>query len=311
LLKAISNLLKGAVLGIAMVIPGLSGGTMALGLGIYERLIRALRRFSLSTVRETAKLLVGKERKARTAALWAGHDMSFLLVLLIGALASIFACSHLIKDLIDNHPNPTYGFFFGLVGASIIFPLRLMERKSLVELCCALIAIALTICTATMGPEQASGDVGVSHSLSSYGRFAICGVAASSAMLLPGVSGSFLLLLLGIYHEVLIIIDNWDYLLLGIFTAGCVAGLALFARLINFLLERYHSPTMAFLGGLMAGSLWNLAHRCELFEALRGEGDGGVGMTLLCILAGGILISALAWYDKGAKEPADTQSIGR
>ncbi|MEC7922464.1 MAG: DUF368 domain-containing protein, partial [Planctomycetota bacterium] len=118
----ISNILKGAVLGLAMIIPGVSGGTMALVLGIYERLIRAIRGFSFSTLREASGVLSGPEKKSRAAALWGRHDMSFLGVLLAGALLSVFAFSHLIEDLLSTYPKPTHGFFFGLVGASIIFP---------------------------------------------------------------------------------------------------------------------------------------------------------------------------------------------
>ena len=310
MLIAISNLLKGAVLGIAMVIPGVSGGTMALVLGIYERLIRALHGFSISTLKEMLRLPCSKDRKTRFTALWAGHDLGFLAQLLGGALLSILACSRLIEYFLESHPNPTNGFFFGLVGASIIFPLRLMERKSIVELACALGAMALTIAlaTAATGQDQVPGDADASHSLSNCGRFAICGIVASSAMLLPGVSGSFLLLLLGIYHQLIGIINSWDYLLIAVFAAGCLVGLVLFARLINFLLERFHSPTMAFLGGLMAGSLWNLwpfRSPGSNEPAWPGENDSATGMSLLAFLVAAAIIATLALYGRNAGSRGD------
>lgn len=337
MLKMISNLLKGVVLGPAIVIPGVSGGTMALILGIYDRLIKALHSFSFGTLRDALKLFSGVGRKERFHALLDKHDMKFLLMLLAGALLAVFPSMLLIEYLFKNHRQPTQGFFLGLVGISIIFPLRLMKRKSVVELLCALAAIALAISLGinedrldaeknTSNPIVAATDAetgkdaapGAGHTIGNCARFAFSGALASSAMLLPGISGSFLLLLLGIYQEVLNSINPFssafDPLLAAIFIAGCICGLVLFARLINFLLERCYSPTMAFLGGLMAGSLWTLwpyRNPGSGDPVWPGAGDNSVGMTLLCILAGGLLISALAWYHRGAKEPAETQSIGR
>ena len=308
MLNAIFNIIKGAVLGLAMIIPGVSGGTMAVIFGIYERLIKALHSFSLSTLKEAAGLPWGQERKARLGTLWNGHDLGFLAQLFSGAFLSILACSQLIEYLITDHPNPTNGFFFGLVGASIIFPVRLMERKSMVELACGVSAAALTICisiyAAGFTQEQAPQEAALHHSLFNYVRLAVCGCAASSAMLLPGISGSFLLLLLGVYHEVLGIINQRDYLLLVIFTASCAIGLVLFARLIDLLLRRYRSPTMAFLGGLMAGSLWNLWPFRETGSsgpAWPAEGDSTAEVTLLAFLAGSAIVGGLAFYGRSPK----------
>lgn len=331
MLAMISTILKGAVLGLAMIIPGVSGGTMALVLGIYERLIRAIRGFSLSTLGDASGLLAeflralpgeasaAPSRAAKKASiLWNSHDMSFLVVLLAGALLSVFSFSHLIEDLLNTYPKPTYGFFFGLVGASIIFPFRLTERKSMVEFCCAGVAIALTIAFTASRIDTGQGlEAGKSdpYSLANCARFAICGILASSAMLLPGISGSFLLLLLGIYHEVLSILNNRDYLLLSVFTAGCLLGLALFARVIHFLLNRYHSPTMAFLGGLMAGSLWKFwpfKDPASGHPSWPGEGEDSAGISLIACLAAIAIIAAFACYDRNAKAKGTVdQSMGR
>jgi len=305
LLNAIFNIIKGAVLGLAMIIPGVSGGTMAVIFGIYERLIRALHGFSPSTLKEAAGLPWGRERKTRLGALWNGHDLGFLAQLFGGALLSILACSHLIGYLIKDHPNPTNGFFFGLVGASIIFPLRLMERKSMVELACGVAAMALTIYAAGFAQEHAPQEAAMPHSLLNCARLAICGCVASSAMLLPGISGAFLLLLLGVYREVLGIIYQRDYLLLVVFAAGCAIGLVLFARLINLLLRRCRSSTMAFLAGLMAGSLWNLWPFKETGTrgpAWPAEGDSTAGVTILTFLAGAAIVGGLAFYSRRPKD---------
>ena len=337
MLKMISSLLKGAVLGPAMVIPGVSGGTMALILGIYDRLIKALHSFSFGTLRDALGLFSGAGRKERFQALLDRHDIKFLLTLLAGAVLAIFPSMLLIEYLFNNYSQPAHGFFLGLVGVSIIFPLRLMERKSAVELLCALAAIALAISIGInkdrideekgkSNPIVTAADVetgkdatpGAGHSIGNCARFAFSGALASSAMLLPGISGSFLLVLLGVFHEVLNSCNpfspGFDPLLAAIFIAGCICGLVLFARLINFLLERWNSPTMAFLGGLMAGSLWTLwpfRNPVSKDPAWPGEGDGTVVMTLLCILTGGLLIATLARYDRSAKEAVESQSIGR
>ena len=150
------------------------------------------------------------------------------------------------------------------------------------------------------------------HSIGNCVRYALSGVVASSAMLLPGISGSFLLLLLGIYQEIVVFLNplssGFDLLLTAIFLAGCVIGLVLFARLINFLLERCHSPTMAFLGGLMMGSLWTLwpFRSAESYRpGWPGEEDSAMGMSLIAFLAGAAIIAAFARYGRDPKSTGD------
>ena len=321
--KVISNLLKGAILGPAMVIPGVSGGTMALILGIYDRLIKALHSFSLGTLKDILSL--------RLDTLWQKNDLKFLLTLLAGATLSVFPCMLLIDYLFTWHPQPTKGFFFGLVGASIIFPLRLMKRKGSIELLCALAAIAITIPlgmnqdrrlaekqadkTAVVATAETATDDKVpepDHSPGNCLRFAFSGALASAAMLLPGISGSFLLLLLGIYQEVLVFVNplapGFDPLLGIIFIASCIAGVVLFARLINLLLDRCHSPTMAFLGGLMLGSLWNLwpfRSPGSSAPAWPDEVNSTAGLCLLTCVAGASIITALAFYKRKAGDDDD------
>ena len=334
LLKAISNLIKGAVLSPALVIPGVSGGTMALILGIYGRLISALHSFSLSTLKETLGLLGGADRKARLKTLWDRHDMKFLLTLLAGAVISVFPCMLLINYLFEDHRQATQSFFLGLVALSIIFPLRLMERKSAIELLCALGAITIVVSlginqdrlkaekenagpavTATAESPGFESAPAPDHTIGNCVRYALSGVVASSAMLLPGISGSFLLLLLGIYQDVVAFLNplspDFDLLLTAIFLAGCVIGLVLFARLINFLLERCHSPTMAFLGGLMMGSLWTLwpFRSAESYRpGWPGEEDSAMGMSLIAFLAGAAIIAAFARY---GRDPKSTEGRSR
>lgn len=247
-------LVKGMLFGIANIIPGVSGGTFALILGIYERLIASLRAFGMETLRALARWARPPQGESRTAILAAEirrTDAVFLLILAVGAAGSILASSRLITYLLDAHLAPTLAFFVGLIVPSILVPYRMLERRGWREvLACLLAAGGLVCLTALPDPAQAS-ETGL------FPLF-VAGVIAISAMILPGVSGSFMLMLLGAYRTVLEAIQNGDLVRLGVFALGCLAGLALFVRLIHFLLARFHSVTMAFLMGLILGSLWVL-----------------------------------------------------
>lgn len=293
LISSVRLLLKGMAIGVANIIPGVSGGTMALVLGIYDRLIQAIGRFRLATLGEIASVFRGQERGGRLGALWRHYDLGFITLITLGALAAIALSSGLMTYLLDKHHAPTYGFFFGLVGASVAVPCALLKRRSWRELVCALLAIILTVSLSNAlssderlqaEREKAALSEEESPSRSSLGAASVgpaatrpsdlsprhllflffVGAVAISAMILPGISGSFILLVLGAYFEILLAVHrlltlDWRSLpTLGAFGLGCVLGIVLFARLLAFLLERYYSPTMAFLAGLMLGSLWNL-----------------------------------------------------
>jgi len=247
-------LVKGMLFGIANIIPGVSGGTFALILGIYERLIASLRAFGMETLRALGRLVrppAGRGRAAILADEMRRTDAVFLLLLALGAAAAILASSRLITFLLDDHLAPTLAFFVGLIVPSILVPYRMLERRGWRELVsCAIAAAGLVCLTILPDPAQGSG----AGLLSLF----IAGIIAVSAMILPGVSGSFMLMLLGEYRTVLDAIKNWDIVRLGVFALGCLVGLALFVRLIHYLLARLHAVTMAFLMGLILGSLWVL-----------------------------------------------------
>lgn len=297
--------LKGAVIGIANIIPGVSGGTMALVLGIYDRLIRAVGRFRVSSARELAAAMRSPDRRSALGSLLREHDVLFLGWIAVGAVAAILATSRLMEYLLESHHSPTYGFFFGLVAASVVFPCVLLRRRGPREIAAAIVAAVLVVVLSeSVSPEEkleaarekaaleaakdagaglgapgsAVGTTGVEAGTEagteagigaeaergdggSWGRlpwFFLVGAVAISAMVLPGISGSFVLLLFGAYFDVLRAISSVQLPVLASFALGCLVGLALFVRLLDFLLRRYYSPTLAFLAGLMVGSLWNL-----------------------------------------------------
>jgi len=331
--NTISLFLKGIVIGLANIIPGVSGGTMALILGIYDRLIRAGSRFGVSTLGEL-KTALGSDSKGRALAeLGKKYDVLFLTMLVAGAFAAVVAAMPLLLWLLADHPTATYGFFFGLVAASIIVPYSLLTRKSWREFASCLVAIVLTVMlsTAMSGEERvqkeeqklamreaeaAPGEEpAVDHSPERLGFLFVVGSAASSAMILPGVSGSFLLLLFGAFEDVLGAIKRMDVLVLAIFATGALIGLALFVKLLEFLMRRFASQTMAFLAGLMIGSLWNLwpfQDRVAVGEKLIGVAHqfpsdlgGETVLTLATILIGGALVVGFHVYGQRNKgEPA-------
>ena len=285
---------NGFLIGIANIIPGMSGGTLALVLGIYERLIGALRRIGFSTV----KKLLGVVRLKRRAFTEAGDelrriDFGFLALLGIGAIAALLLTSKLIVYLLNNQHDATYGFFSGLILTSILIPVRMLKRFGGKELIVLLIAVVLIFSLSFgMGEKQLervaykSGDEAAMESPAEsatgfptyweLGLFFGSGALAVSAMILPGISGSFLMLALGVYFPLLTAINTLiegvpkllkgvlsqsmlsSLLILGFASIGCLFGLLAFTRLLNYLLERYRNLTIAFLIGLMVGSLYGL-----------------------------------------------------
>ena len=293
-MNSLRLLVNGFLIGIANIIPGMSGGTLALVLGIYERLIGALRRIGFSTI----KKLTGVLRFKRHAFTEAGAelrriDFGFLALLGIGAIAALLLTSKLIVYLLNDHHDATYGFFSGLILTSILVPLRMLKAFGWKELLVLLIAVALILSLSVgMGEKQlervaykagneAVMDDGTGHTdgFPTYwelGLFFGSGALAISAMILPGISGSFLMLALGVYFPLLTAINtliegvpelirgtltkamSGSSLILAFTALGCLFGLLAFTRLLNYLLERYRNLTVAFLIGLMVGSLYGL-----------------------------------------------------
>ena len=285
---------NGFLIGIANIIPGMSGGTLALVLGIYERLIGALRRIGFSTV----KKLLGVVRLKKRAFTEAGDelrriDFGFLALLGVGAIAALLLTSKLIVYLLNNQHDATYGFFSGLILTSILIPARMLKRFGVKELIVLLVAVVLILSLSLgMGEKQLervaykSGDAAAMESPAEsatgfptyweLGLFFGSGALAVSAMILPGISGSFLMLALGVYFPLLTAINTLiegvpkllkgvlsqsmlgSLLILGFAAIGCLFGLLAFTRLLNYLLERYRNLTIAFLIGLMVGSLYGL-----------------------------------------------------
>jgi putative membrane protein len=266
------HVLRGGAVGLANIIPGVSGGTMLLLLGIYERVIHAIHNLGFGTIKA---VFSGRQRFLKEMK---RIDAVFLACVALGAGVAVVATAKLMLYLLDHQHDPTYGFFFGLVLVSVWTPFRMIKRSSVGVVLSCLVGIVLVVgLTFALSPEQriaserqkaelkqaraqaTTAGEGLQETEIEPGQailFFLAGMIAIAAMILPGISGSFVLLLLGIYFELLAAILERNLLLLGIFALGCGVGLLACTRLLNWLLARVHDQTMAFLMGLVLGSLW-------------------------------------------------------
>ncbi len=230
--------LRGVAMGAADAVPGVSGGTVAFITGIYEELIDSIR----SITPAAAGLLFREGPRA----FWAHINGTFLLVLMVGVLGSLLTLARLAVYLLENYPAMLWAFFFGLILSSAVWMLGQIRQwssvTSLLLAVGAIVALALTLMT----PVQAEVT---SLSVFIAGGIAIC------AMILPGISGSFILLLMGMYAPIMGAVKGLEFDIIGLFLAGCVLGLLSFSHLLSWLFHHYHDQTVALLTGFMLGSL--------------------------------------------------------
>lgn len=230
--------LKGIGMGGADVVPGVSGGTIAFITGIYEELLNSIK--SLDQV--AIQLLF----KGKIADFWKHINGNFLAVLFGGILVSILSLAKLIHFLLNNHPIQLWSFFFGLIIISALLVSREIKKWQvfvvLSTIAGALIAFFITEATPATTPEN-------------YLFVFLSGAIAICAMILPGISGSFILLILGKYQFIIESVKELDLAVIAVFGLGCVIGLLSFSRLVSWLLSKYHDVTVALLAGFMIGSL--------------------------------------------------------
>ena len=232
--------LKGAAMGAANVIPGVSGGTIALISGIYEELIHTLKSFD----REALQLLI--QRRFRDA--FTHVNGRFVCLLGIGLLLSWFSLAKLFKHLLaaERPEILTMAFFFGLIATSVFSVGQRVAKWRLQQIALLLAGTAL-----------AAGIALMPHATETTSPFYIflCGAIAMAAMILPGISGSFILLLVGGYLHILTAISDFNFAVLVPFALGCITGILAFSRALSFILNRFHDATLALLTGFVAGSL--------------------------------------------------------
>ena len=235
------GLARGVAMGAADVVPGVSGGTIAVVLGIYERLLGAIR----GVAGAAGRLLRGDWRNCGRRL--AGVDWWLIVPLLVGILGTILLLASVIETQLEERPETMAGLFCGLVLASAVSACRLFEWRGAVQV--VLMAVAALATFGLLGLQ--SGPVADPSLLvlAGAGAIAIC------AMILPGISGAFLLLMLGMYGAVINVVTDLRYLEAAVFLAGAAVGLGLFSTVLGWLLDQGRNTVMAVLVGLMFGSL--------------------------------------------------------
>lgn len=225
-------------MGAADVVPGVSGGTIAFITGIYDTLLESIRRINPS--------VLGIWKRDGFKAAFQHINGFFLIALFGGVLTSIATLAKLISWLLVAHPIPLWSFFFGLILVSVFHMLKQIEQRSLSRLIFLLLGVGFAYSITVLNPLQLEPT---SINVLLAGGIAIC------AMILPGISGSFILLLIGMYTPVLGAVKSFDIGILALFLSGCVIGLLTFSHVLSWLLKRFRDLTLVFLTGLMIGTL--------------------------------------------------------
>lgn len=231
--------LKGMAMGAANVIPGVSGGTMALITGIFERLINAIKSFNLKAIKLLFKFKI-KEFAAHT-------DLYFLIAIFSGIAVAIITLAKLFDFLFNNYPVYIWAYFFGLVLASVYFVGKTVTKWSAASVISFIIGTSIAILISIMNP--ASQNDGFIYLM-------LCGVVAMCSMILPGLSGSFVLILMGNYQLVMInAINERNFQVLIPVVIGAAGGLLAFSHILSWVFKRFRNQTIALLTGFILGSL--------------------------------------------------------
>ena len=230
--------LKGLAMGAADIVPGVSGGSIALIAGIYQELLDSINAFNLDNL----KLLKSFQIKEFYLRL----NGNFLLSLVLGIMTSIFALSRVITYLMDEHPIPLWSFFSGLILVSAFLILKEIKKWNLVVIVSIAIGTAFAWWVTNLPPTTTPND---------YWFTFVAGAIAICAMILPGISGSFVLLILGQYERILQAVLDKDFITLALFASGCLVGILSFSRVVAYLLRRFHAATIGLLSGFMLGSV--------------------------------------------------------
>lgn len=236
--QSISVFLKGLAMGAANVIPGVSGGTIALITGIYERLINAIKSIDLKAL----KLLLNQQWRA----FWTEIDGTFLTALFAGIGVSIISLAKLLEFLLEKHETLTMAFFFGLILISVFLVARTVRTWGVTSYIALAIGTAIAIGIALLAPATEN---------SAFLYVFACGIVAMCSMILPGLSGSFVLIIMGNYALILGAIGSFDMSILIPLALGCGFGLIAFSHVLAWVFKNFHDQTIALMSGFILGSL--------------------------------------------------------
>ena len=230
--------LKGLAMGAADVVPGVSGGTIAFITGIYEELLETISNINLKALK--------KLKTDGLKSFWKHINANFLIALFLGIGISIVSLAKLITYLLEHHTILLWSFFFGLIVSSIYLVGKTIKKWGLTKVIGLLIGTAIAFYITILPPMENPNALWFVF---------ISGAIAICAMILPGISGSFILLLLGSYEMILGAIKDMKLAVIGVFAIGCLTGLLSFSKLLNWMFKKYHDLTIAILTGFLIGSL--------------------------------------------------------
>lgn len=244
-------------MGAADVVPGVSGGTIAFITGIYEELINSIKSINLTAL----KLLFS----FKIAEFWKAINGSFLISVFIGIGISVFSLAKGLEYLLHHYPILVWSFFFGLIVASAIYVARSIKNWNAGTVISGIAGIAIAYAITVLSPAEAN---------TAYWFVFVSGMIAICAMILPGISGSFILVLLGMYKFILGAVGDLNLVVIGIFLLGAAIGIIAFSNVLSWLLKKYHNLTIAMLAGFMVGSLnkvWPWKEVTEQIKDRHGE----------------------------------------
>ena len=232
----------GILMGIADAIPGISGGTIALLLGIYEELIGSISNFNINLFRNL--------KKKGIKYCWNKINGNFLLSLITGVLLSLVSFVKIFSILIEKYPLFIWSFFLGLILATLFVINRNIKKWDIANFILIFIFAFLTILLSIINPS-------ISENINLF-YILICGIIASSAMILPGISGSLILVILGVYTLIINALNNLEYNIILVFLIGCLIGIINFSKIIKWLFNNYRDYTFSIMLGLVIGSIYTV-----------------------------------------------------
>jgi putative membrane protein len=229
---------KGMGMGAADVVPGVSGGTIAFITGIYEELI--------NTIKSIQPALLKDLKRGGIKAVWYKINAPFLISLLAGIAISIVSLSRVILYLLQNHPIPVWSFFFGLILTSAFTIAAEIKEWNLPVILATFVGTSIAYMITIISPAETPNDLWFIF---------ICGAIAICAMILPGISGSFILLLMGKYEYIFTSLKEFNLAVIVTFALGCITGILSFSHILSWMFKKYKNITIALLAGFMIGSL--------------------------------------------------------
>ena len=282
IIKNLVVALKGYAMGAANVIPGVSGGTIALLTGIFNELIEALN--AVLSVSSWKLLLKGDIK-----GFWKAIHGTFLLWLAIGVIISVFSLAKLMGYVLEHHPVQTWAFFFGLIIVSAVFMLSDIKGWKGADVLWLVLGAALGAVICLLSPTETTSDLWF---------IALCGAIAICTMILPGISGSFILVLLGKYEYIMKAVSELNIPVLVVFAIGCAIGILAFSKFLHWLIGKYEKQTLLVLIGFTLGALvkvwpWTDKAACEAANVLNGQPIGTLhvpGAIVWALIGAGMVL---------------------